>query len=73
MDNARIHKTNKIVKLIKENKLIVFTFPPYSPQLNKIEHTFGTLKNKISFQNLNKKEFKHTIIEEIKKLRTNEK
>ena len=43
MDNARIHKTDKIVKLIKENKLIVFTFPPYSPQLNKIEHTFGTL------------------------------
>ena len=71
MDNARIHKTDKIIKLVKENKLIVFTFPPYSSQLNKIEHTFGTLKNKISFQNLNTKEFKHIIIEEIKKIRTN--
>ena len=73
MDNARIHKTDKIIKLVKENKLIVFTFPPYSPQLNKIEHTFGTLKNKISFQNLNIKEFKNIIIEEIKKIRTNKK
>ena len=47
----------------------MFTFPPYSPQLNKIENTFGTLKNKISFQNLNTKEFKHIKIEEIKKIR----
>ena len=71
MDNARIHKTDKIIKLIKENKLVVFTFPPYSPELNKIEHTFGVIK-KMSFQNLNTKEFKHIIIEEIKNLkRTN--
>ena len=69
MDNARIHKTDKIIKLIKENEWVVFTFPPYSPELNKIEHTFGVLKNKIAFQNLNSKEFKHIIVEEIKKLR----
>ena len=41
MDNARIHKTDKIIKLIKENEWVVFTFPP---ELNKIEHTFGVLK-----------------------------
>ena len=68
MDNARIHKTDKIIKLIKENEWVVFTFPPYSPELNKIERTFGVLKNEISFQNLNSKEFKHIIVEEIKKL-----
>ena len=73
MDNARIHKTDKIIKLIKENEWAVFTFPPYSPELNKIEHTFGVLKNKIAFQNLNSKEFKHIIVEEIKKLRRNNK
>ena len=71
MDNARIHKIDKIIKLVKENKLIMVTFPPYSLQLNQIEHTFGTLKNKISFQTLNTNEFKHSFIEEIKKIRAN--
>ena len=53
MDNARIHRTNKVTKLIKDLKLIVFTIPPYSPELNKIENTFGIIKNKLSFKNLN--------------------
>ena len=44
--------------MIKEHKLVVFTIPPYSPELNKIENTFGRLKNRISFQNLNSKDFK---------------
>ena len=61
MNNARIHMTDKIVKIIKEHKLVVFTIPPYSPELNKIENTFGRLKNRISFQNLNSKDFKHVI------------
>ena len=69
MDNARIHKTDKIVKLIKDWRLVVFTISPYSSELNKIEHTFGRLKNRISFQNLNSKDLKHIIIEEIKKLK----
>ena len=48
--------------------MVVFTSPPYSPELNKIENTFGRLKNKISFKNLNSKEFREIIIEEIKNL-----
>ena len=68
MDNARIHRTDKIASMIKQNKMVVFTFPPYTPELNKIENTFGRLKNKISFQNLYNKDFKSIIIEEIKKL-----
>ena len=68
MDNARIHRTDKIASIIKPNKMVVFTFPPYTPELNKIENTFGRLKNKISFQNLNSKGFKNIIIDEIKKL-----
>ena len=68
MDNARIHRTDKIAIIIKQNNMVVFTFPPYSPELNKIENTFGRLKNKISFLNINSKEFKSIIIEEIKKL-----
>ena len=68
MDNARIHRTDKIKQLLKNYEVGAFTFPPYSPELNKIENTFGRLKNKLSFKNLNTKEFKHVIIEEIMKL-----
>ena len=68
MDNARIHRTDKIKQLLKNYEVVAFTFPPYSPELNKIENTFGRLKNKLSFKFLNIKEFKHVIIEEIKKL-----
>ena len=39
------------------------TFAPYLQQLNKFEHTVGTLK---FFKNLILKEFKHIIIEGIK-------
>ena len=69
MDNARIHRTNKVTKLIKDLKLIVFTIPPYSPELNKIENTFGIIKNKLSFKNLNIKQLKQLAIEEIKNMK----
>ena len=68
MDNARIHRTERIANFIKKFGLVVYTFPPYSPELKKIENTFGKLKTRISFQNLNSKEFKHVITEEIKKI-----
>ena len=47
------HKNKK-----KEHGMVVFSFPPYTPEHNKIESTFGRLKNKISFKNLNSKEFR---------------
>ena len=40
MDNARIHRTDKIASIIKQNKMVVSTFPPYTPELNRIENTF---------------------------------
>ena len=68
MDNARIHKTEKVINLIKQNNLVLFTFPPYSSELNKIENTFERIKTIISFANLNSKDFKKVIVEEISKL-----
>ena len=47
MDNARIHRTDKIIKMLKDYKLVVFTIPLYYPELNKIENTFGRLKKDI--------------------------
>ena len=69
MDNAKIHRTEIVVKLIKEMSFIVFTIPPYSPELNKIENSFGRLKNKLSYRNLSIKHLKQVTIEEIQKLK----
>ena len=52
-DNAAIHKTKKVKLLVKKWKWKVFTIPPYSPELNQIEHIFGKLKLRISIRNLN--------------------
>ena len=68
-DNAAIHKTKKVKQLVKKLKWIVFTIPPYSPELNQIKHTFGILKLRISKRNLNGKMFKAIIKEEIENLR----
>ena len=63
-DNASIHKTKKVRVIMKKLKWVVFTIPPYSPELNHIEHTFGILKVRISKRNFNIKEFKEIIKEE---------
>ena len=61
-DNASIHKTKEVKLLVKKLRWVVFTIPPYSPELNQIEHTFGILKSKISKRNMNGKELKHIVM-----------
>ena len=68
-DNASIHKTKKVRIIMKKLKWVVFTIPPYSPELNQIEHTFGILKVRIAKRNFNIKKFKEIIREEIIKLK----
>ena len=68
-DNSSIHKTNKVRIIVKKLKWVVFTILQYSPELNQIKHTFGTLKVRISKRNFNIKEFKENIREEIIKLK----
>ena len=67
-DNARIHKTKAVVKTIKRLRLKVFSIPPYSPEMNTIEHSFGLLKMNLSKRNFNAKSFISLIINEVKKL-----
>ena len=43
-NNASIHKTKKVLIIMKKWNWVVFTIPPYSPELNQIKHTFGILK-----------------------------
>lgn len=47
MDNARPHKSKKIIKFIKENKLKVITNIPYESSFNSVELSFRFIKNLI--------------------------
>jgi putative transposase len=44
MDNAPIHRKNKIIELAEEAGHQVLFLPKYSPDLNDIEHDFSALK-----------------------------
>ena len=44
MDNASIHCNERVEELIRANSLEIRYLPPYSPDLNPIELTFGILK-----------------------------
>ena len=65
-DNASIHKIKEVKILVKKLGWIVFTIPPYSPELNQIEHTFGILKSKMLKRNSNANTVMQVVKEEIK-------
>jgi transposase len=44
LDNASFHKSDKIKKLIESAGCKVIFLPPYSPDLNPIEHVWANLK-----------------------------
>jgi Transposase and inactivated derivatives len=47
MDNARYHHTKKVKALLKSKDCKLIYLPPYSPDLNPIEHFWFPLKNAI--------------------------
>ncbi len=47
IDNARFHKSIKITKLIESAGCRILFLPPYSPDLNPIEHYWAAIKNQI--------------------------
>ena len=47
IDNARFHKSAKVVQLIESVECRVIFLPPYSPDLNPIEHFWSAMKTKI--------------------------
>ncbi|GHU12984.1 transposase [Alphaproteobacteria bacterium] len=47
LDNAKFHNKEKLRKIIEKAGCRVIFLPPYSPDLNPIEHFWDWLKNKI--------------------------
>ena len=47
MDNATFHKGGQIIQKIEAAGCEVWYLPPYSPDLNKIEHCWSWLKSRI--------------------------
>lgn len=47
MDNARFHKPKNLRKLIEDAQCKLIFLPPYSPDLNPIEHVWDWVKNKV--------------------------
>ncbi len=44
VDNAMIHRNKEILKWCKENYIVLVYMPSYSPDLNKIEFQWKSIK-----------------------------
>ena len=52
MDNASWHKTQRTRELIASSGArLLYRFPPYSPDLNPIEHDFANIKRRWEYNN----------------------
>ena len=45
MDNCSIHHVDCVEQLFRDAGILVLFLPPYSPDMNPIEHTFSKVKN----------------------------
>ena len=50
MDNATWHKTSRTLELIGMTGAKLLYLPPYSPDLNPIEHDFANIKKRWQYQ-----------------------
>ena len=48
MDNASFHRKNRLNNIAKKHEVRIIFLPPYSPELNPIEHFWNWLKKKIA-------------------------
>ena len=49
MDNAPFHKKKQIAAILRKKGHVMLPLPPYSPDFNPIENSFGAIKRKREF------------------------
>lgn len=49
LDNAAFHRKEVIESIARKHGHQVMFLPPYSPDLNKIEHNFAALKKRLAY------------------------
>ncbi len=62
IDNARFHKSERVIQLIETANCKVLFLPPYSPDLNPIEHSWFPIKNAIRQVDDNGADFYETVV-----------
>ena len=68
MDNAPWHKGDDIKRLIESTGAILIKLPPYSPDLNPIEHAWANLKHAIKNATRLCNDFITNITQQIKRM-----
>lgn len=68
LDNASIHKSKKVQKYCEERNIILVYLPPYSPDLNYIEHTWKKVKNEFKLIQWEDLSLENKIRKSIKKI-----
>lgn len=61
LDNASFHKSEKIKELIETAKCELKYLPPYSPDLNEIEHYWFPIKNRVRKMGGNSEPFRDKV------------
>jgi len=46
-NNAPVHKAYKVMDWLERNSIKVVEYPPYSPDLNPIEHAWAEVKKRL--------------------------
>lgn len=61
LDNATFHKSEKVRQLIESATCKLEYLPPYSPDLNEIEHYCFPIKNRVRKSQGNIKDFRERV------------
>lgn len=68
IDNARFHKSKKVIDLIEAVGCRIIFLPPYSPDFNPIEHWWSSVKKAIRTAAQGAKDFYDAAVETLHKL-----